>query len=54
MSRGSTPSLERNNKGVEAENRVDSTECIIVTGAIEKGSDQIDNDFKVEIIDRGG
>ena len=54
MSRGSTPSLERKNKGIEAENRVDSAECIIVTGAIDKGNDQVDNDFKVESIDRGG
>ena len=54
MSKGSTPSFERKNKGIEAENRVDSTACIIVTGAIEKGNDQVGNDFKVERIDRGG
>lgn len=48
------PSLERRNNGVEAETSVGIVELRIATGAIEKGSVQPGNVFRVAIIDRGG
>ena len=48
------PSLERRNKGVEAEISVGIVELSIAAGAIEKGSIQLGNDFKVASIDLGG
>lgn len=46
--------MERKNKGIEAENKVDRTEWMTVTGAMVKGNDQDARDFKVESMDRGG
>ena len=48
------PSLERRNKGVEAEIRVGIVELSIATGAIEKGNVQLGSVFKVASIDLGG
>ena len=46
--------MERKNKGIEAENKVDKIEWMTVTGAMAKGNDQDGRDFKVESVDRGG
>lgn len=48
------PSLERRNKGVEAEIRVGIVECSMAAGAIEKGNVQLGSVFKVASIDLGG
>lgn len=48
------PSLERRNKGVEAEIKVGIVEFSIAAGVIEKGNVQLGSDFSVESIDLGG
>lgn len=48
------PSLERRNKGVEAEISVGIVEFSIAAGAIEKGNVHLGSVFKVAIIDLGG
>ena len=54
VSSGSMPSLERRNKGIEADRRVDIVEWRSVTGAIENGINKEGKDFKVRRIERGG
>ena len=51
---GSMRRLERRNKGVEAEISVGIVEFNIAAGAIERGSVQLGNVFKVARIDLGG
>lgn len=48
------PSLERRNRGVEAEISVGIVEFKMAAGAIEKGNVQLGNVFKVARIDLGG
>ena len=48
------PSLERRNKGVEAEIRVGIVEFSMAAGAIDKGNVQLGSVFKVASIDLGG
>lgn len=54
VNKGSTPSFDRRNKGVDADNKVGSAACKNATGAIENGRVQEDKDRKVESMDRGG
>ena len=54
MSSGSTPSLFRRTRGVDADISVGSVECKIAVGAIENGRIHVGRLFKVAIIERGG
>lgn len=54
FSTGSTPSLDRRNKGVEADINVGITALRIVIGAIANGRVQEFKDLRTERMDRGG
>lgn len=53
VSNGSMLNFDLRNKGVDAETRVGRVECRIAIGAIENGSVQLGNVWRVPIIDRG-
>ena len=53
VSSGSMFNFDLRNKGVDAETKVGRVECKNATGAIEKGSVQLGNVWRVPMIDRG-
>ena len=54
VSNGSILNFDLKNKGVDAETKVGRVECRIAIGAIENGSVQLGNVWRVAMIDRGG
>ena len=54
VSNGSILNFDLKNTGVDAETKVGRVECRIAIGAIENGSVQLGNVWRVAMIDRGG